>query len=71
MCIYFSTVVRISFKHRSVCVCGGGGEGGKLIYGGRYIRASGMAPFSGPEIYLLVYFFILKYMNPPNVQTTV
>ena len=25
-------------------------------------------PFLGPEIYLWVYFFILNYMNPPNVH---
>ena len=45
-----------------------------LIYGGRYRCAAvtdvrpEWTPFLGPEIYLWVYFFILNYMNTPNVH---
>ena len=57
------TVVRISFKH--------GWWLGLSSYMevGTDVRPE-WPPFSNPEIYLWVYFFILKYyMNPPNVQT--
>ena len=72
----FLEIMKLSSAHISEMYCSSNFlqnivEEFKFLYGGRYRVRREWSPFSGPEIYLWVYFLILKYMNSPNDQTAV